>query len=111
MAALKLKMEDPALISEAREKYSNIAEKAINMTESIKHSIVLLQVKFLCFNSEILTIDFVDPKSNFSLFSTIFHKGNFLKHTPFSKNVNFLVKLAHVLVITTCRYSVAHMCT
>ena len=46
VAALKLKMEDPALIPEAREKYSNIAEKAINMTESIKHSIVLLQVKF-----------------------------------------------------------------
>ena len=33
---------------------------------------------------------FVDPKSDFSLFSrwsTISLKGNFLKHTPDSKNV------------------------
>jgi hypothetical protein len=40
-------MSDPEMTPEAREKYAIIAEKAISMTESIKHSIVLLQVGFL----------------------------------------------------------------
>jgi hypothetical protein len=38
-------MADPEMSFEAREKYAIIAEKAVNMTESIKHSIVLLQVQ------------------------------------------------------------------
>ena len=38
-------MNDPDLSKESRDSYSNVTEKAINMTESIKHAIVLLQVK------------------------------------------------------------------
>ena len=41
VSALKTKMADPEMSFEAREKYAIIAEKAVNMTESIKHSIVL----------------------------------------------------------------------
>ncbi len=37
-------MNDPTLSEEAKEKYAAVADKAIAMTESIKHSIVLLQV-------------------------------------------------------------------
>ena len=44
VAVLNKKIEDPEMTSDAREKYAVIAEKAVNMTESIKHSIVLLQV-------------------------------------------------------------------
>ena len=44
VAVLSKKIEDPEMTSDAREKYAVIAEKAVNMTESIKHSIVLLQV-------------------------------------------------------------------
>ena len=40
-------MSDPTLSEEAREKYAVVADKAIAMTESIKHSIVLLQVTAL----------------------------------------------------------------
>jgi hypothetical protein len=40
-------MDDPTLSEEAKEKYAVVADKAIAMTESIKHSIVLLQVKTL----------------------------------------------------------------
>jgi hypothetical protein len=47
VAAINAKILDPEMSSEAREKYVTIAEKAINMTESIKHSIVLLQVLVL----------------------------------------------------------------
>jgi hypothetical protein len=47
-------MDDPTLSEEAKEKYAVVADKAIAMTESIKHSIVLLQVKTLLryFDSE-----------------------------------------------------------
>ena len=37
-------MSDPELSKESRDAYSSVIEKAINMTESIKHAIVLLQV-------------------------------------------------------------------
>ena len=37
-------MSDPELSKESRDTYSSVIEKAINMTESIKHAIVLLQV-------------------------------------------------------------------
>ena len=37
-------MNDPDMSKESRDSYSNVAEKAVNMTESIKHAIVLLQV-------------------------------------------------------------------
>jgi len=47
VAAINAKIQDPEMTSEAREKYVAIAEKAINMTESIKHSIILLQVLVL----------------------------------------------------------------
>ena len=36
--------DDPETSSEAKAKYEEIAEKAIGMTESIKHGIVLLQI-------------------------------------------------------------------
>jgi len=44
VAALKFKIDDPETSSEAKTKYEEIAEKAIGMTESIKHGIVLLQI-------------------------------------------------------------------
>ena len=44
VSTVKAKMEDPDMSPEAREKYATIVEKAVIMTESIKHSIVLLQV-------------------------------------------------------------------
>merc|ERR1711962_489651 len=44
VAALKVKIDDPETSSEAKAKYEEIAEKAIGMTESIKHGIVLLQI-------------------------------------------------------------------
>ena len=44
VSALKIKMNDPDMSKESRDSYSNVAEKAVNMTESIKHAIVLLQV-------------------------------------------------------------------
>ena len=37
-------LDDPETSSEAKAKYEEIAEKAIGMTESIKHGIVLLQI-------------------------------------------------------------------
>ena len=45
VSTVKAKMEDPDMSPEAREKYATIVEKAVIMTESIKHSIVLLQVR------------------------------------------------------------------
>ena len=42
--ALKVKIDDPQTTPEDREKYEDIAEKAVAMTESIKHGIVLLQI-------------------------------------------------------------------
>lgn len=44
VAALKVKIDDPEATNEARAKYEEIAEKAIAMTESIKHGIILLQI-------------------------------------------------------------------
>ena len=39
-----INLDDPETSSEAKTKYEEIAEKAIGMTESIKHGIVLLQI-------------------------------------------------------------------
>ena len=39
-----INIDDPETSSEAKTKYEEIAEKAIGMTESIKHGIVLLQI-------------------------------------------------------------------
>ena len=44
VSALKNKMDDPETTPEAKAKYEDIAEKAVAMTESIKHGIVLLQI-------------------------------------------------------------------
>lgn len=44
VAALKVKIDDPLSSPDAKAKYEEIAEKAIAMTESIKHGIVLLQI-------------------------------------------------------------------
>ena len=44
VSALKVKIDDPETTPEAKAKYEEIAEKAVAMTESIKHGIVLLQI-------------------------------------------------------------------
>ena len=44
VSALKNKIDDPETTPEAKAKYEDIAEKAVAMTESIKHGIVLLQI-------------------------------------------------------------------
>ena len=44
VASLKIKIDDPETTTEAKTKYEEIAEKAIAMTETIKHGIVLLQI-------------------------------------------------------------------
>ena len=44
IAALKVKIDDPETSAEAKATYEEIAEKAVQMTESIKHGIVLLQI-------------------------------------------------------------------
>merc|ERR1711981_1355038 len=44
VSALKNKIDDPETTPEAHSKYEDIAEKAVAMTESIKHGIVLLQI-------------------------------------------------------------------
>lgn len=44
VSALKVKIDDPEISTEAKSKYEEIAENAIAMTEAIKHGIVLLQI-------------------------------------------------------------------
>ena len=55
---MKVKMSDPDLSKESLEMYSNVEEKATNMTESIKHAIVLLQVNFNPIMDPILVLPF-----------------------------------------------------
>ena len=56
---MKVKMSDPDLSKESLEMYTNVEEKATNMTESIKHAIVLLQVNLNPITDPILALPFI----------------------------------------------------
>jgi len=49
IAGLRAKVESPEISQESKEKYAIIIEKAVQMSESIKHAIVLLQVWLIYF--------------------------------------------------------------
>ena len=66
IAALKVKIDDPETSAEAKATYEEIAEKAVQMTESIKHGIVLLQIAknaSLPHGANLSTVDYVHHPS------------------------------------------------
>ena len=67
ITALKVKIDDPDTTPEAKAMYEEIAEKAVQMTESIKHGIVLLQIAKNATlphgGTNLSQVDFVHPHS------------------------------------------------
>ena len=64
ITALKVKIDDPETSAEAKAMYEEIADKAVQMTESIKHGIVLLQIAknaSLPNGPTISTVDYAQP--------------------------------------------------
>lgn len=54
IAGLRAKMENPDISQESKDRYATIIDKAVHMSESIKHAIVLLQVK--CYILDLLNL-------------------------------------------------------